>query len=204
MRVLIADDHDLVRDTLALFLEQAGGITPLGARDFAEAARRMRDEGPFDLVLLDFGMPGMNGLAGLREALALSEGRPVALMSGIASREVAGEALAIGAKGFLPKTLSARTLANAVRFMARGETFAPVDLAGTEANPETAALAARLTQREMQVLRGLSEGKSNKEIARDLGLMEPTVKLHVKTMYRKIGVANRTQAALLARGSGIC
>ena len=127
-----------------------------------------------------------------------------AIMSGIAPREVAEEALAIGAAGFLPKTLPAKSLVNAVRFMAMGEQYAPIDFmtAAADAAPVN-ALAERLSARELQVLRGLCEGKANKEIARDLGIQEPTVKLHVKTLYRKIDAHNRTQAAMIAKKAGL-
>ena len=194
MRVLIADDHDLLRDTLVLFLQSQPGLEPVAVQDLPEALDKMANDGPFDLVLLDYGMPGMNGLDGLRTALAAPGNARVALMSGTAPREIAEEALALGAAGFLPKTLAAKTLANAVRFMAMGEQYAPVDF--MTAAPQDAApphpLTEGLTTRELEVLEGLCNGKSNKEIARDLGLMDPTVKLHVKTLYRKIGVANRT------------
>jgi DNA-binding NarL/FixJ family response regulator len=87
--------------------------------------------------------------------------------------------------------------------MAMGEQYAPLDfmtaIADTPANP----LAEKLSPRELQVLKGLTEGKSNKEIARDLDIQEPTVKLHMKTLYRKLGAANRTQAALIAREAGL-
>jgi two-component system, NarL family, nitrate/nitrite response regulator NarL len=203
MRILIADDHDLLRDTLVLFL-QSQDIDAQSVKDLPSALDKVRSDGPFDLVLLDFGMPGMNGLEGLKKAISEKGATRVALMSGIAPRDVAEQALTLGAAGFLPKTLPAKSLANAVRFMAMGEQYAPIDFM-TAAPDETAqnALAERLSKRELQVLQGLCEGKSNKEIARDLELMEPTVKLHVKTLYRKIGAANRTQAAILAKEAGL-
>jgi DNA-binding NarL/FixJ family response regulator len=202
MRILIADDHDLLRDTLVVFLQGQPGLEPVAVRDLPEALAAMATGEGFDLVLLDYGMPGMNGLDGLRAALAAPGGARIALMSGTASREIAEEALAMGAAGFLPKTLAAKTLANAVRFMAMGEKYAPVDFmtaAPAAEEPARHPMADLLSVRELEVLEGLCVGKSNKEIARDLGVMEPTVKLHVKTLYRKIGVANRTQAAILAK-----
>ena len=204
MKILIADDHDLLRDTLVMFLEGEGGIETVTAADLDGTIIAIDSNDTFDLIILDYSMPGMSGLNGLKKALAHNGGQRVALMSGIATRLIAEEALASGAAGFIPKTLSAKSLINAVRFMAMGEQYAPIDFMTAEdeaavPNP----LAEKLSRREMQVLEGLSKGKSNKEIARDLDLQEPTIKLHVKTLYRKIGAGNRTQAALIAKDEGL-
>ena len=204
MRILIADDHDLLRETLSMFLASEGSIDTTLASTLDAALDLIQSEEKFDLIMLDYNMPGMAGLNGLKRAMEASGGTPVALMSGIASRSVAEEALAFGAAGFVPKTLAAKTLVNAVRFMAMGEKYAPIDF--MTADDTTVApnpLAQKLSRHELQVLEGLSKGKSNKEIARDLDLQEPTIKLHVKTLYRKIGAANRTQAALIAKEEGL-
>ncbi|MBT7416549.1 MAG: response regulator transcription factor [Rhodobacteraceae bacterium] len=204
MRILIADDHDLLRETLSMFLASEGSIDTALASTLDAALDLIQSEEKFDLIMLDYNMPGMAGLNGLKRAMEASDGSPVALMSGIASRSVAEEALSFGAAGFVPKTLAAKTLVNAVRFMAMGEKYAPIDFM-TADDPTVAPnpLAQKLSRRELQVLEGLSKGKSNKEIARDLDLQEPTIKLHVKTLYRKIGAANRTQAALIAKEEGL-
>lgn len=199
MKILVADDHDLVRDTIALFLQNEGGIDVTVAATLDEALVRIDEAGSFDLVLLDYGMPGMDGLAGLKRAIAANQDKPVALMSGVASRTVAEDALAAGAAGFVPKTLGAKSMVNALRFMASGEQYAPVKWM-TEMEAEAShPLADKLSAREMQVLEGLCDGKANKEIARDLDLQEVTVKLHVKTLSRKLDARNRTHAAMIAR-----
>lgn len=203
MRVLIADDHDLLRDTLVMFLEGAGQMETASVGTFSEACARIESDAPFDLVLLDYNMPGMNGLDGLRTAISLKGGQRVALISGEATRQIAEDALEAGAAGFVPKSLPAKSLVNAVRFMAMGEQYAPIDFMTATEDVPTNALAQKLTPRELQVLKGLTEGKANKEIARDLDVSEPTIKLHVKTLYRKVGAANRTQAALIAREAGL-
>ena len=203
MKILIADDHDLLRDTLAMFLEGEGNIETVTSSDFDGAMALVDAQGSFDLIILDYNMPGMQGVTGLKTALAHNGGQKVALMSGIATKSVAEEALAEGAAGFVPKTLSAKSLINAVRFMAMGEQYAPIDFMKQEEAAAPNPLAEKLSRRELQVLEGLSQGKSNKEIARDLDLQEPTIKLHVKTLYRKIGAANRTQAALIAKEQGL-
>ncbi|WP_394152900.1 response regulator transcription factor [Loktanella salsilacus] len=203
MRVLIADDHDLLRDTLVMFLESQGDIETASVGTFEEACSRIEADAPYDLVLLDYNMPGMNGLDGLRKAIGLKGGQRVALISGEATRQIAEDALEAGAAGFVPKSLPAKSLVNAVKFMAMGEQYAPIDFMTAVEDVTANPMAEKLTNRELQVLKGLTEGKSNKEIARDLDVLEPTVKLHVKTLYRKIGAANRTQAAMLAREAGL-
>jgi two-component system nitrate/nitrite response regulator NarL len=203
MRVLIADDHELLRDTLVMYLESQGGIETASVGTFDDACKRIEFDEPFDLVLLDYNMPGMNGLAGLRIAIAMGGGQRVALISGEATRQIAEDALEAGAAGFVPKSLPAKSFINAVKFMAMGEQYAPIDFMTAVDEVTANPLAENLTARELQVLKGLTEGKSNKEIARDLDIQEPTVKLHVKTLYRKIGAANRTQAAIIAREAGL-
>lgn len=207
MHILIADDHDLLRDTLALWFRQDATEVSL-AGDLPGALKAMaaaiRQSQPFDLVLLDYGMPGMNGLAGLERALSACEGGRVALMSGIAPRDVAQRALDIGAAGFLPKSMPAKKFVNAVRFIVSGETYAPLDiLTSSDKAAARHPMTQNLTPREMEVLHFICEGCTNKEIARKLGLQEPTIKLHVTSLYRKIGARNRTHAALMARETGL-
>lgn len=203
MRILIADDHGLLRDTLVMFLETQGEIEARTAADLAGAHKLIADEPRFDLIMLDLNMPGMNGLEGLKATIALDGGQRVALISGEATRDIAEQALEAGAAGFVPKTLPAKTMINAVKFMAMGEQYAPIDFMTAVEETPVNPMADKLTTRELQMLEGLTEGKSNKEIARDLELTEPTIKLHMKTLYRKIGASNRTQAALLAREAGL-
>ena len=194
-RILVADDHDLVRETLAAYLEAEGIADVRVCSDVAEAEALISGTGSFDLVLLDYNMPGMEGLKGMKRVMAANGGRPVALISGSISTEVAEDALEAGAAGFVPKTLSSRALVAAVRCMIGGDIFAPVSLI---TKPELGE-EGLLTPREMDVLRGICTGQSNKEIARTLDLQEVTVKLHVKTMSRKLGAKNRTHAAMIAR-----
>lgn len=193
-RVLIADDHDLVRETIAAFLQREGITDVHMASDLPQALKLIADTGSFDLVMLDYNMPGMNGLEGLKKAQEANDGRPVALLSGNASRAVAEEAINSGAAGFVPKTLASRSMVTAVRFMVAGEIFAPFHFM-----QQDDSTVGNLSQRETDVLRGICEGKSNKEIARDLDLQEVTIKLHAKTLSRKLNAKNRTHAAMIAR-----
>lgn len=203
MRVLIADDHVLVRDAIAAFVEASGDISTDTAIDLGEAINQIRAKGGYDLVLLDYRMPGMSGLDGLSKALEENGANSVALISGNASRDVAEQAVSAGAIGFLPKTMGAKSLVNAIRFMAAGETFVPHDFLRDQTDAQTHPLAQTLTPREREVLSGLCHGYSNKEIAREIGVQEVTVKLHVKTLCRKLDARNRTQAAMIAKDAGL-
>ncbi len=203
MQILIADDHDLVRETISAFLEKEGQARVQSAGDLPQAIKIAKRDGPFDLILLDYNMPGMNGLAGLAEMRKAFPDTSVALLSGNISSAIVQEAIDMGAVGFVPKTIAAKSLVNAVRFMVAGEVFLPVSLLQEDAPTEIHPMAEMLSRRETEVLSGLCRGQSNKEIARDLDLQEVTIKLHVRTLCRKLGARNRTQAAMMAKEAGL-
>lgn len=203
MRILLADDHDMVRETISAYLHSVGGAEVTSTINLTEALDQIEKIGPFDLVLLDYNMPGMFGLEGLTRALERNGGKGVAILSGSAPTHTAQEALDAGAIGYLPKTMGAKSLLNAVRFMSAGEVYVPVELLREPAEEEVHPMAKKLSQREIEVLSGLCRGQSNKEIARDLELQEVTIKLHVRTLCRKLDAKNRTQAALTAKDVGL-
>ncbi len=200
--ILIVDDHDLVRDTIAAYLARTEGLEVDSASTLDEAVEKLRGMTSFDLAVLDYNMPGMDGLAGLRRAVSGFPATRIALMSGVARPEVAREAMALGAVGFFPKSLAAASMVNAVRFVLSGEKYFPFDLAMEGETANGGEDFHGLTPREVQTLRGLCDGKSNKEIARGLDLQEVTIKLHVKNILSKLGARNRTQAALRAKSLG--
>jgi two-component system nitrate/nitrite response regulator NarL len=197
--ILLADDHDLVRETISAYLSSVDEFHVSSVSDLDAALEQMSGLESFDLLILDYQMRGMNGLDGLERAKKQHPTVKVALMSGIANRDVASAAMARGADGFMPKSLSAMSLVNAIKFILSGERYFLFEFSSAQDAVVKDSAFSELSEREFQTLEQLCVGLSNKEIARALGIQEVTVKLHVKNVQAKLKVSNRTQAALMAK-----
>jgi len=200
--VLIADDHGMILDILSLYLSAQTDISVKTASDVEAAADLLKTEGSFDVILLDYNMPGMHSLKGFDRILRSNASRPVAILTGNPTRRMMDEALEAGAAGILPKTMPAKSLANAIRFIHAGETYMPLSLMRDEMNSPSSN-GGPLSSREMTVLAFLGEGKQNKEIANELALSEATIKMHVKSICKKLDANNRTHAVINARDMGL-
>ncbi|MEP0190033.1 MAG: response regulator transcription factor [Erythrobacter sp.] len=197
--IILADDHDLVREAIVAYLTTIDGFEMASASNLDSALTAMGGMISFDLLILDYYMPGMNGLDGLEQVKKTFPDTKVILMSGVASRDVANAAMSCGADGFFPKSLPVASMVNAIKFVLSGERYFPFDFDAEPDDKPIDSMFQSLSKRELETLEQLCRGFSNKEIARKLEVQEVTVKLHVKNVLTKLKVSNRTQAALLAK-----
>jgi two-component system, NarL family, nitrate/nitrite response regulator NarL len=198
MKILVCDDHALFREGLELVLGQLDPAAELESVGDAETAlaRVARGDKP-DLVLLDLQLPGMDGFTALAALRRDHPEVPVVVLSASENPAHARSALARGASGFIPKSSRGTVLLSALRLVLSGGIYVPKLMDGA------AAKAAALTERQLEVLRLLARGLTNREIADVLKISEGTVKTHVKHVYEALDVSNRTEAAMRMRELGL-
>jgi DNA-binding NarL/FixJ family response regulator len=195
--VVIADDHPLMRAALRsalAALDPEPVFLEAGDADGVMALVVSRDD--IDLVLLDLRMPGVGSVAGVRQLRERTPGTPIAVISGAEEPGVAAALIGMGVAGFIPKSDAPQTIVDAVRLILSGGVYAPPQLLAERGAGQD---VPSLTERQLEVVRLLARGQSNKEIARALGITEGTVKVHLLSVFRVLGVRNRTQAVLSAQ-----
>ncbi len=206
IRVLICDDHAIVRQGLQAFLELQDDMEVVGqASNGEEAAAKAAVMRP-DVILMDLVMPGVDGIEAIRRIRASDQSARIIVLTSFAADDKVFPAIKAGATGYLMKDVAPPDLVRAIRRARDGESILHPDVArklmsevrGETPRPEGATELARLTEREREVLVLIARGRANKEIAQDLTLSEKTVKTHVSNILSKIGVSDRTQAALFA------
>jgi two-component system, NarL family, nitrate/nitrite response regulator NarL len=220
IRILVVDDHTLFRRGLIALLARDPQLHVVGdAADAGEALRRAQELQP-DLVLLDNHLPGVNGVDALPALRDAAPGARIVMLTVSEDEQDLAAALRGGACGYLLKTMEGEALVQAIARAMQGESVVAQEMTGklfaafrgasgasgasTSEKPAapTSPLAA-LSPREQEILRGIARGASNKEIGRELGIAETTVKIHVQHVLRKLDVASRVQAAVIATAHGL-
>ena len=200
LQVVIADDHPLMRAALVTALAPLGPrVAFLEASSHEEALALVTREPAPDLALMDLHMPGARGVEAIRELRARAPHVPLAIVSAEDDPGAVRALLALGIAGFIPKTDKPAVIASAVRLILAGGVYVPPGLVNGMPASATAREAAGLTERQMDVVRLLARGLSNKGIARELGVSEGTIKVHLLAVFRALDVRNRTSAVLAAK-----
>jgi DNA-binding NarL/FixJ family response regulator len=211
MNILLADHNALMREGLkSVLLDFEPEVAVREATDADGASAAMSDAGSVELALVDIDLPGLEGSTGLARLHKAHATCPIVALAESGGRADVVGAFEAGAVGFLPKTLPVEVLIGALRLILAGGTYAPPEMLTTMAvgaafdrQLPSDGLASELTPRQLDVLACLAQGRSNREIATELGLSESTVKVHVNRILKTLQVKNRSQAALTANGMSI-
>lgn len=207
MKILVVDDHPLIREGMRLSLKQlAADAEILEAQNAEEAFACAAANPDLDLVLLDINLPGMSGLSALARLRARHPAAPVVVLSASDDRAHVMQAIDAGAMGYIPKSLKSAVMMNALRLVLSGGVYVPPQ-ALAQKQPQRPAPAAsaepNLTERQIEVLKCLVEGKSNKLICRELDMAEGTVKTHITAILKSLNVTTRTQAVIAVSRLGL-
>jgi len=209
MKILIIDDHALFRDGLLLVLEGLNMATETFEAGSYESAKDIMDEhSNLDLILLDLGLPGISHLDALLSIRQQTPDTPIVVLSGTEDQRMVKQALQQGARGYIPKSSPAKIMLNALQLVIAGGTYVPTQILQNktfETNNQPVQNPVNnhnLTPRQIEVLHELIKGKANKDIGKELGLTESTIRAHVAAILKAFGVSNRTQAVQHATQNG--
>lgn len=199
-RIVVADDHPLFRAALVSALSRAAPGAEIEETASLSGAREALSRGAVDLLLLDLKLSDSEGFAGLAEIRGDHPTVPVTVVSATEDVATIRRALAFGAAGFIPKSATLTDMAEAISAVLAGDGWSPpiADEPEVEDDPIEARIAS-LTPSQLKILIGLQQGRLNKQIAYDLGVTEATIKAHLTSVFRKLGVHNRTQAVIAAQ-----
>lgn len=210
MEFLIADDHHLIREGLRCALESAfEGLHVIEAADGNQVLEAAAQHPKLDLILLDYYMPATDGYSLLGALCDRYPHIPVVVISGSSDPVLAHKALERGAAGFLTKTTDHEEILGALQLVLSGGTYVPPEFTTPARHgplskgPQPDQILLSLTQRQRQVLKLMAQGRTNKDISRELNVSENTVKVHVTAILKALGVSNRTQAVLVAQKLGL-
>lgn len=204
MKILIIDDHTLFREGLSYVLNRLENkATILEANDYAEAFKLLSNHEAISLVLLDLFMPGKDGFSVLETARQQYPLLPIIVLSASKNISDMQRAMAMGAMGFIAKDSTSELMLNVIKLVLSGGLYIPPDMLAQQQEKSKVKDPNTLTPRQKQVMAMIAQGLSNKVIAADLGIAEATIKMHVTSIMKSLGVSNRTQAVIAVKELGI-
>jgi DNA-binding NarL/FixJ family response regulator len=202
LKILVVDDHILVREGMCYVLEKLENNTSIiEADNYQQAVNQLKNHGDIDLILLVLNMPGENGFTLLEFCRKSYPSKATVVLSASKQRTDMQRAINAGAMGFIPKNTTSQVMLSALRMIMTGEVYIPASMSDTIANaPQNSGNT--FTPRQKQVMNMIGRGLSNKGIAIELGIAEATIKMHVTSIFKRLGVQNRTEAALAMQKLG--
>ena len=220
MKILIADDHELFLNGLEFILKSEFKDSEVVlAKNYTEIFEQLDDHKDFDLIITDLAMPGANWLEALNRIHQMAGETPIIIVSAVFDKEILQKTLEVGVSGYIPKSSSNAVMVSAINLVLAGGVYIPHELldnavdnkeitkeiktlqtlSDEQISPKT---TKKLTPRQIEVIKGIARGLSNKLIAYELGLTEGTVKVHVTVILKVLGVNNRTAAVMEAVKNG--
>jgi len=199
-RVLLADDHRLIGEAVATLLSTTERFSVDTAETYGETIDCLLQSGPYDIVMLDLRMPGLVGLDGIRQVVEKAGEGQVVLFSANADRHTLSRAIEMGVRGLIPKTMPLQSLVSVLRLIESGQMFVPANALDEK---QSTGDREALSDIELYVLRLAAAGLTNKHIANDLKQSETTVKMHMRSICKKLGARNRAHAAVIGRDMSI-
>jgi two-component system, NarL family, nitrate/nitrite response regulator NarL len=198
-RILLADDHQLIAEAVSAVLSMTEGFIVDLADSLASTLQALKRQDPYEIVMLDLRMPGMDGIASVKKVVDSARNAQVVLFSANADNQTVARAIEVGARGLIPKTLPLQSLESVLRLIQSGQLFIPAD-GRAQGLPVERAL---LSQNELVVLQMAASGMTNKHIANSLDENEAKIKMRMRTICRKLDARNRAHAAMIGRDMGI-
>jgi two-component system nitrate/nitrite response regulator NarP len=196
LKILIADDHKMVAGAISDFLTKVGGFEVYCAHSLDETFDILNESPDVDIIMLDLKMPGMVGIASVKSVLDAAPESKVVIFSAYADTIILDRALQSGVRGFIPKSLTVKSLPSILRLVDSGQTFFPF-------NPKPQNTFSQnkdqLTEIEISIVRMIADGATNKHIANETGQTETTIKMVMRSICKKLGAKNRAHAAILGR-----
>lgn len=211
MKVLIAEDHALFREALGNLIKQVdSSVTIIEASKYSEIFSILAQDESFDFIILDLDLPDEHWEEGLFKLREKAPHTRIAVVSASEDCRSMRKSVEAGIVGYIPKSLDPKVLFGAIKIILDGGTYVPINAVSCQQenssknSPRDTTSAGRdLTKRQTEVLMLVAEGKSNKQIAFEMGVSEATVKLHINALLRSLGASNRTKAVILAQKKGL-
>lgn len=199
--ILVADDHNLLADVICTVVNARDGFEAWTTDSLFGVLTALAERPTTDLVLLDLKMPGMNGLQSIKDVIAKAGSAKVVLFTGSIDTHLVQAAVAEGCYGLIPKTIPLKSLNSVIDLILSGQVFIPI--LNSETNPASEVSGRNLTDKELAVLRLAANGLTNKEVARNINATEVMVKMHMRSVCKKLNARNRAHAAMISREKNI-